>query len=41
MSREKKGHIDLDSVHDKLADKYSVEKEKSSLSSLIEQLKNF
>tara|TARA_B100000029_G_scaffold384593_1_gene380133 strand:- start:4053 stop:5033 length:981 start_codon:yes stop_codon:yes gene_type:complete len=26
---------------DKLADKYSVEKEKSSLSSLIEQLKNF
>ncbi|SVB39624.1 uncharacterized protein METZ01_LOCUS192478, partial [marine metagenome] len=26
MSKEKKGHVDLDSVHDKLADKYKIDK---------------
>ena len=26
MNKDKKGHVDLDSVHDKLADNYKIDK---------------
>ena len=41
MSREKKGHIDLDSVHDKLADKYKIDKDiDSKISTTIKDFKS-
>jgi len=41
MSKEKKGHIDLDSVHDKLADKYKIDKNiDSKISTTIKDFKS-
>ena len=41
MSKEKKGHVDLDSVHDKLADKYKIDKNiDSKVSTSIKDFKS-
>ena len=41
MNKDKKGHVDLDSVHDKLADNYKIDKNiNSKVSTSIKDFKS-